>query len=127
MTDWRNLPPGRELDLIISEKLGVNQVVRHIVLYDPSGQETGLAGEYPIAQPYSIDANAALTLVKDLPFYLDKQFWGNYPSIETSEQWSAGIASDTKNDWVEKGATPALAICRVWLAWKEAQNVSNAP
>lgn len=121
--NWCDLPAGLNLDRLIAERLGWREIKRRDIYeegYDWGGFYPRLFGRsptplYPIGTDlipqYSTDANAALTLVKVDNFQLE--YWHG--------QWRAGAYLDNSSEdagW-EYADSPALAICRAWLAVQE--------
>jgi len=120
--NWGTMEAGRELDKLIAEKLGYTDLQVSDwtqILYgtrptrpddDPYRVQGGMIQE-PICE-YSTDTDAALTLIDSVKgdFHLQSpapniwQCWFKVPPVPQ------GLAE-----------TPAFAVCRAWLAWKESQ------
>lgn len=137
MTNWRDLEGGLPLNQIVAEHLGwriepLSAAWVAVFNADGVGVERttayGSKNEWPLydldeAIPhYSTDANAALALPlePDMYFSLDVPaehggakcgLWNQYPRSVQRKLVEGEAVADT----------PALAICRAWLDWKEQQ------
>lgn len=129
MTDWRDLPAGRELDRLIAERLGWRVDLEHGDVYDQDGEfvppddrrtwdrnpsENELWSQVP---EYSTDLNAATTLLAHF-------FWRltGTPDMKTNEvHYYCTFDSHTDYAGMDTihvyAPTVALAICRAWLTW----------
>lgn len=117
MTDWRALDAGRDLDRRIAERLGWTHIEStEYWLDDP--HDTSLVQAWRGIPPrstgealvpcYSTDLNAAITLIpSDQQFELSN---GLEPEWEALIGWGYDGGADT----------PALAVCRAWLAYQDA-------
>lgn len=124
--DWRTLDAGILLDAVIAERLGWKLVAYGGFwrAFNPQGHFMGVAkmdANYTLVQgalwpEYSADANAAL----DLPIDSDCELRLFSPTEENNQQWEALLIAENKHDCRSFQAAPALAICRVWLMWKDA-------
>lgn len=136
-TNWREMPAGRELDRVIAERVGW-AVECHKVVYPtsssydyyrligPNGEEKR---DYDIpeaawqdAPHYSTDANAALSLPTADLYFIDL----HGPHSENSLwhafiEWGYSDEEDEYPSFRAEADTAALAVCRAWLAWKDAQ------
>jgi hypothetical protein len=136
-TNWREMEAGRELDRLIAEKVGWRFErepyfnPESTLVYSPEGVEmyhqSGIwtpvfAGEevHKVIPHYSTDLNAAITLANGIVEF--NLFKGRKVDTEGSptDGWICTI-SDPKNFDSAWADTPALAICRAFLASKEAQ------
>jgi hypothetical protein len=117
MSDWRDLPQGRELDRVVAERLG-------LITVNEAGQWQRVKERwnpdwiYPPA--YSTDANAALAL------WADEHEQGAIAVLDfDGYSWTAyrKYFSEQFMQWVEtekqSADSPALAIVRAYLAWSE--------
>ncbi|RMF77679.1 MAG: hypothetical protein D6737_16950 [Chloroflexi bacterium] len=119
MTHWRQLR-GRELDTYIAQDLGLRvERVRKARRYNEQdlygmSDDGGLSWEN--LPYYSTDTNAALDLVLEQPSIKGVQIHKVKPDKYVAHVFD-GRALDTVIN--ATGATPALAICRAWLTWRE--------
>lgn len=137
MTDWRKLPAGRELDRLIAERIGwrfEKVSPYHWEVYRPDGSPVEQARGYTyinqwedshlmvtgMAFPrYSTDMNAALTL--PLPGLFDEY---RFELSGCNDKWIACVHYRHAIDLTLHSpiiGTPALAVCRAWLDWRERQ------
>lgn len=128
MTDWKTMDAGRELDRLIAERLGwtdllidqdwievdgkVEDVVRVL------GVPPGAKWKEQVSE-YSTSADAALTLFPD-----DTEWMATYsPYYGPRFRITVGtphVLDDEYFDVYGNGDTLALALCRAWMAWREA-------
>jgi len=124
MTDWRNMAAGHDMDRLIAERLGWRvQKNRdgYTYLFRPDGSGVGnyidAAQAWEGIPHFSTDLNAAFRLPV-----------GEYTHLSCRTPlndlgYAAFVAYDdhtTSNDYRSAAAaTPALAVCRAWLAWQE--------
>lgn len=127
--NWREMEVGRELDWLIAEKCGVeileqtpntdwNTTHQPMYLAKIDGALQGLwhSRKEDCAPRYSSDLNAAFDLLKQMPMGAVGLLEGNEAWFSNAYMDGAGLLTDEEAD------TPALAICRAWLAWKERQS-----
>jgi hypothetical protein len=123
MNDWKELPAGAKLDRLIAERLGFR--VTAGVTQDRYGAVPTVfymaqRHETPRELPhYSTDLNAAFMLVEAIDgfaLYVDA-FLGGYGT-----PFEALIPTGDDGNFVGDAATPALAICRAWLAYKDSKS-----
>lgn len=138
MTNWREMEAGQELDVLVARLLGLNV---HTADEAPADDLYGgwefctdrewhtawfidAEGSHPIPA-YSTDLNAAWTLFADLPDDVTPRLVRILEARgdHMATVCKAGIIHNETHEQVEAYAdTPALAICRAWLAWKEMQS-----
>lgn len=136
-TDYRTMEAGRELDRLIAERLGYRAVERtwrwyllsHDVL-ETSLDEMLKRGWHIRSYPteteawnidvsrYSTDLNAAIALLPT-DGYTWSLHYSNYDDPYTAV--ISGVKVDSP-EYFGDASTPALAICRAWLAWKDSQS-----
>lgn len=126
-TNWREMEAGRELDKEIARR-----VIGVPVTFDDYGGDEGILIYrdgiddrhgicYDELAHYSTDLNAAfaLTRIEPCDFNMNIRAVGgwhvNFSDATKSNAgaWGEGLVDDDQ---------PALAICRAFLAWKEAQS-----
>jgi hypothetical protein len=115
--NWRELPAGQELDVLIAKRIGYTDIYHA----DLAGNQW-LVGTDPegLKQPiryYSSSLNATMMLItKNMRLSLHN---------EDDPIWHAVVYLDEGNPpfelFVGSAEEPALAICRAWLAWKDKQ------
>lgn len=140
-TDWREMEAGIKLDIEIVQRLPGWQIK-----YVREGSQAEYDDEHNILPPqrvtvtvdedgpiffrgprFSTDANAALSLFANLPDDLTPRVVRILEPMgdHMSHVWSANIIVFNKlhfeREFGEEADTPALAICRAWLAWRETQ------
>jgi|SRR5579859_1553395 len=123
--DWRTLPAGRALDRVIAERLGLDiryvpKVEEYLVREDEIPSFLHEYADYDYPQPgwclvpyYSMDANAALSL-------LDDDEGTEYMLRKLNTGWHIHAyfkGSSTKT--TATAETIALVICRAFLTWTE--------
>jgi hypothetical protein len=127
MSDWREMDAGPEMDELVARNLGWRAVdlndnvhgsrVRgpNWTLISPNGERTGWgwnelqAWEHTELPAYSTNLSAAITLVEDDgDFVLDRS---------AIDEWHVCV----HQVYFAIAPTPALAICRAWIAWKVGQ------
>lgn len=139
-TNWREMKPGIALDIEIIQRLPGWQIryvadgsqaeyemqfelepPKHVTVIVDDGKYIFLRGPR-----YSIDVNSALALFAELPHdFMPRlvrvlQPMGDHMDI----RWKAailGTGARIAEVVAEESDTPALAICRAWLAWRETQ------
>lgn len=125
--DWRTMDAGREMDRIVAERLGWTEIEEQENWYeDPevmAYQQIDLYGrkdgsEYRVPK-YSTDANAALQLDKPVLWWSEDD--GRWLATYDAAIFGSAIELDVSPSPGEAD-TPALAICRAWLSWKDAQS-----
>lgn len=141
MTDWRDLPAGRDLDHLIANQLGI--VVKVFI-----DREETFEGNFVSTKRmhiktdagithlpyYSTDLNAAMQLLTDLPEgtdfdlsvsrvddldFADKKWRDLRGKLEFSASFFSGENEDRINHAAADGSDAALVVCQAWLAWKE--------
>lgn len=120
--DYRTMEAGRELDRLIAERLGWTETSEHYldpnVLVGKHPKETGHAW-FPLAVPrYSTDLNAAMALLPTADGDIWSLHYGHYGDPYTVAISRIKVAAP---EYLGDANTPALAICRAWLAWKDSQ------
>lgn len=108
----------RELERDIAQRLGYSVQPQgrtgYYSLLHPDGSKTVNFGAvwaaWEAVPNYSTDLNAALTLLTDTTWELK----GLAPMMYTLTIWDRGIQVAH-----EMGHTPAQAIVKTWLAWKD--------
>lgn len=149
---WRTME-GRALDRVVAERLGwhmkpgggvlFGKPFQTVYLVSPDGIETSL-GEHAVVDPwkwalvsseyadeddhigiptipaFSTDANAALSLPLDKGASL-RLF---SPDDDSPDEWEAVCC---KGSSIERAfaPTPALAICRAWLAYQDSKSQAS--
>jgi hypothetical protein len=125
MSEWRTMAAGRELDRVIAEKLGKEVMIGgsptnpRLVFKENYG---GILGVHEIVPHYSTSVDAALTLMpNDPPRLSGVRLMGLGQTLDG--EWEAAIAElDKLKAWhTQVAPTAALAICRAWFVWQEAQ------
>lgn len=136
MSDYSSMEAGRELDCEIATRLG--WIVEHervvwvddgegarpvVYMYGKRPKDGGYDDDVRIP-PYSTDANAALELPIDGGYVLDLYVTdtGYFGRKTDARIVSSLLAETTDGPAYVKANTPALAICRAWLVWKDAQS-----
>ena len=128
-TDWREMSAGRELDRVVAERLGWTDIAPRYDRFDeheisplqgipPSGGTT-----YYVIGRYSTDADAALALLEGC-FYTLRGTPDSYEGemlYRCSIDGKAGDGVILPSIKYTVAKTPALAIVRAWLSWKDAQ------
>ena len=128
MSNWRELPAGRELDVEISRSLGWTvSDDAEIYTLDPNGNQGNFtripSGVY--APRLSVDANAALRLWATEPLP-DDWLWKLSYHVQV-DMYSCMLIDQRDHPVLhEEAQSPALAICRAWLAWKETADAQQA-
>ncbi len=136
-TDWRALPAGRKLDWIVAERLGYkikeyrySGNKRGYELYDGKGKYVAppydnRAGDMPTKSDlrswipqYSRNANAALAL---LPLVGGEWTWWTLQPTRIDLTYRCEIHEGVR-EWQGEADTPAHAIVKAWLAWKDTQH-----
>jgi hypothetical protein len=123
MNEWRTMAAGRELDRVIAEKAGGTVYQMSEVDYWHSPASSGgdrwevrhRDGRAEALPPYSTSVDAALTLIPESELGAEM--------IKGTDSWTVKMVF---REGVFKGVANnvdqlALAICRAWLAWQEAQ------
>jgi hypothetical protein len=119
VSDWRDLPAGCELDRVIAEALGWDNFFEGSdgVLYADTPDIRANPRRWQASvEPWSTDANAALSL--PLPPRTWFVIYG--PSAER-DTWDVELQDIGPVFEQGQAETPALAICRAWLAWHDKQ------
>lgn len=151
--DWRTLdvstPEGlRALDKIVAQRLGYTVHVSEphgrvcAQRFAPSGawEKSYFTPEYKDPEMaawqnvphYSTDANAALTLKAKDPWLTHveyaPQLWA-LQQITGEAEWHALFADELPEDIHEgyTAPTPALAVCKAWLAYGDENTDAAAP
>lgn len=128
MTHWREMDAGRELDWLIAEKLGWKNLKewRYGRTVEIHGAPPDSDLRHATLPYYSADLNAAITLwARISDDYTPRLVRMLTPrNGEIRHEYKAGLTSNqppfAEFD-VEYASTPALAVCRAWLAYMEAQ------
>jgi hypothetical protein len=142
LTNWRDLPAGRDLDRAIAERLGwrvenfnprPNGIMIKTInswmllppgkdadwwIRDPHAGYVSERDAWAHSQAYSTDLNAAMTLLDTAPQ------WG---VTRTFEHFDCYIApGNGVLNYYGRAETPALAVCRAWIRWQEALLANDA-
>jgi hypothetical protein len=130
---WRELEAGRELDCIVAEALGWKNIEQY---RDGEWLGDDPADDYGL-QPvpfYSVNANAALLLLTDLPEDIDFDLSvsrvadlnfkdAKWLALRGKLYYTASFYTGENEDRVTmsfgEADTAALAICRALLAYRE--------
>lgn len=123
--DWRTLPAGRVLDRVIAERLGWTLIGFDDPFWRHRQRDDAAVGDYWRTSEgarklpaFSTDANAALTL------WGLNSHWSLNPDANDNGVHFEGYYPYADNEYgemCELADTPALAICRAWLAWMDAK------
>lgn len=117
--EWLHLKAGRDLDKLISEKLGY--AVETITADDLIGYKKGLPTSASLPR-WSLRLEAALSLFDNIEelSYLDLRFSPSGDMAYGREfTWIATVSTGSVIPGIGKADTPALALCRAWLAYME--------
>lgn len=124
--DYRTMEAGRELDRLIAERLGwtrFDTMPTVLVEHDNHIDIETLMGwkndfYYLVVPHYSTDLNAAMTLLPTADGDIWSLHYGDYGDPYTVAISRIKVAAP---EYLGDANTPALAICRAWLAWKDSQ------
>lgn len=120
--DWREMQAGRELDRVVAEAMGHVVNIERMLTNPHFGTATKLIIEYYLngergaseqLAHYSTDLNAAISLINGGTSFVLSQIDG--------EGWQCSIIQQLGIGY-SKAETPALAVCRAFLSWKETTN-----
>jgi hypothetical protein len=116
MGDTRVTDAGRLLDARIAERQGRTVTLVHSTdPADPADYRIVEGGKYLALPHYSTDTNAALALFMEMPIPRLE-----YDS-EASPMWTCSAEPEYGEFRYGSADTPALAICRAFLDWKNAE------
>ena len=120
-------PEGlRELNKAIAQELGYEVRLKNgsqwWLVRDGLGQEcnTSYKDAWDAVPRYSTDLNAAMSLINPVSRVLFKLYAN--PHLNEDNRWCAVLDGAPDGKWTCNDSTPALAICGVWLMWKQAQS-----
>lgn len=133
--NWREMKAGRELDILIDQKRGASikgplwspedkaagyyyvthEGLARPILFDSEAKARELAPKY------STELSAAFDLTIPEPYWGYNLFMEGDYTTHTCELFVTNGEGDPTNVVAGSADTPEMAICRAWLAWKEAQ------
>src|SRR5258708_948023 len=115
--DWRMEPAGQRFDTAVAATLGYTD----FVISGLSGMLWGTKDDKEDCLPeYSTDADAAIDLLDKTDCWILKPVPVLHPKHSYICEFYHPLP-DGSVRWIARGQadTPALAICKAWLSWKE--------
>src|SRR6266404_5526720 len=113
--DWHTEPAGRRFDTVIASRLGwANLTMSNGMLWGWKNNAQWCLPEY------STDADEAIGLLDKTDCWILKPVPVLYPEHSYICEFYHPLP-DGSVQWIARGQadTPALAICKAWLEWKE--------
>lgn len=124
MNDWREMKAGRKLDYLVGELRGLEFYPSHGHPAEPIDYlivPQGTGKMYPALEhlpAYSTSVDAALTLLTGHDYALLNFNHQNLCLLNEAASKDIEEAAMNGAAW-EWSDTPALAVCRAWLAWRD--------